>query len=156
MKTEITVPAGTGNLPFHRSWSLIAQWGRLSGRISVLPLPPVSPLRRLLSNQAHLSPAPADQSLLHRLPTLRPLRTRNPFTLVSFATQQRSFGGNVTAIFLSAAPVLQCSPLRSRFSSSLRRFAPNRRFEGTAEKLRFSVPSALRAPAAPQAKRWGP
>lgn len=30
----------------------------------------------------------------------------------------------------------------------------NHRFEGTAEKLRFSVPSALWAPAAPQAKRW--
>jgi hypothetical protein len=30
---------------------------------------------------------------------------------------------------------------------------PNHRFEGTAEKLRFSVPSALRAPAAPQAER---
>lgn len=29
----------------------------------------------------------------------------------------------------------------------------NHRFEGTAEKLRFSVPSALRAPAAPQAIR---
>ena len=29
----------------------------------------------------------------------------------------------------------------------------NHRFEGTAEKLRLSVPSALRAPAAPQAKR---
>jgi len=27
-------------------------------------------------------------------------------------------------------------------------------FEGTAEKLRFSVPSALRAPAAPHLKRW--
>ena len=31
---------------------------------------------------------------------------------------------------------------------------PNPRFEGTAEKLRFSVPYALRAPAAPQRKRW--
>jgi hypothetical protein len=30
---------------------------------------------------------------------------------------------------------------------------PNHSFEGTAEKLRFSVPSALRAPAAPQLKR---
>ena len=26
--------------------------------------------------------------------------------------------------------------------------------QGTPEKLRFSVPSALRAPAAPQLKRW--
>ena len=32
--------------------------------------------------------------------------------------------------------------------------SPNRRFEGTAEKLRFSVPRRLRRRAAPQAKRW--
>jgi hypothetical protein len=31
--------------------------------------------------------------------------------------------------------------------------APNHRFEGTACKLRLQVPSALRAPAAPQAER---
>jgi hypothetical protein len=31
---------------------------------------------------------------------------------------------------------------------------PNPRFEGTAEKLRFSVPRRLRRRAAPQAKRW--
>ncbi len=32
-------------------------------------------------------------------------------------------------------------------------FRPNNRFEGTAEKLRFSVPRRLRRRAAPQAKR---
>jgi hypothetical protein len=32
--------------------------------------------------------------------------------------------------------------------------APNPRFEGTAEKLRFSVPRRLRRRAAPQAERW--
>jgi hypothetical protein len=32
----------------------------------------------------------------------------------------------------------------------------NHRFEGTAQKLRFWVPSALRAPAAPQARRYAP
>ncbi len=31
---------------------------------------------------------------------------------------------------------------------------PNPRFEGTAEKLRFSVPRRLRRREAPQAKRW--
>ena len=33
---------------------------------------------------------------------------------------------------------------------------PNRRFEGTAEKLRFSVPRRLRRRAAPQAERSAP
>lgn len=32
--------------------------------------------------------------------------------------------------------------------------APNHRFEGTAQKLRFSVPSALPAPAAHYLKRY--
>jgi len=33
----------------------------------------------------------------------------------------------------------------------LRKMRPNQRFEGTAEKLRFSVPRRLRRRAAPQA-----
>lgn len=31
---------------------------------------------------------------------------------------------------------------------------PNKRFEPTTQKLRFWVPSALRAPASAQAARW--
>lgn len=31
---------------------------------------------------------------------------------------------------------------------------PNTPLQGTAEKLRFSVPSALRAPATPELARW--
>jgi hypothetical protein len=46
---------------------------------------------------------------------------------------------------------------RASLSTTVRnRLSPasaNRRFEGTAGKLRLPVPSALRAPAAPQAKR---
>jgi len=34
------------------------------------------------------------------------------------------------------------------------RFLPNKRFEPTTKKLRFRVPSALRAPASAQAARW--
>ena len=60
------------------------------------------------------------------------------------------------AIFGYASGVLRCSAVRAPLGAkghpcSSPRANPS--FEGTAEKLRFSVPSALRAPAAPQLKR---
>ena len=60
------------------------------------------------------------------------------------------------AIFGYASGVLRCSAVRAPLGAKGHlRSSPraNPSFEGTAEKLRFSVPSALRAPAAPQLKR---
>ena len=42
------------------------------------------------------------------------------------------------------------------FESAAGCVTPGSAVEGTAEKLRFSVPSTLRAPAAPYLERWAP
>ena len=65
----------------------------------------------------------------------------------------RSFHGSLTFSFSLRAlrrPSAQALPDRRFLSMSAR---ANHRFEGTAEKLRFSVPRGLRPRAAPQAKR---
>jgi hypothetical protein len=54
----------------------------------------------------------------------------------------------------SASSRSAVSPLLLAPCSSMKRPSPNPRFEGTAEKLRFSVPRRLRRRAAPQARRW--
>lgn len=145
--------AGFGALPLHRSGSLLAQRGRSLARPSVLPRLPVSPLLR---PREILSPAQAERSVLHRLPALLVLRKPAAVTGLFLTTQERSAVGGGTVSFLSTSAVVPCRLAGSLLAFSHRPPAPNKRFEGTACRRSRQVPSALRAPAAPQAERWAP
>ena len=123
-------PAGAaaefGILPLHRSHALSAQCGRSMVRPSVL----------------------------NRRAALLVLRKPAAVTGLFLATQERSPVGGGTFSFLSTSAVVPRRLTGSLLASSHQPPAPNKRFEGTACRRSRQVPSALRAPAAPQAGRW--
>ena len=141
---------GCGTLSLHRSRTLSAQCGRSMVRPSVLQWLPVSPLLR---PRESLSPAQAERSVLQPLPALLALRKPAAVTGLCLATQERSACGGCTVSFPSTPAVVPHRLAGSLLAFSHQPPAPNKRFEGTACRRGRQVPSALRAPAAPQAGR---
>ena len=120
-------------------------------QLSVLQRLPVSPLRR---SREILSPAQAERSVLQPVPALLALRKPVAVTGLFLVTQERSAVGGGTVSFPSTSAVVPRRLAGSLLAFSHQPPAPNKRFEGTACRRRRQVPSALRAPAAPQAGRW--
>ena len=142
--------AGFAILPLHRSRALSTQCGCSMVQLSVLQRLPVSPLLR---PRESLSPAQAERSVLQPVPALLALRKPAAVTGLFLTTQERSAIGGGTVSFPSTSAVVPRRLAESLLAFSHQPPAPNKRFEGTACRRGRQVPSALRAPAAPQAGR---
>ncbi len=104
----------------------------------------------------HTNRLPASCNSVLRSPANRDVLRQPGSMLVAVRSAQFIGGGAFVRLFGYASGVLRCSAARGSLGAKRRLCSSpraNPAVEGTAEKLRFSVPSGLRPPAAPHGKR---
>jgi len=129
MPTAIAV--GFGHLSLHCCQSFRARRGRLARGLSVQRSLPVAPWLRSSRLQCARAPASADQSVLHRLPALRILRSSAAVTAGGRARQRRSAVSVRQAVLRCTAASLWRAVFVLALPAAFLRPVPNPTVEGT-------------------------